>query len=69
MFEPTYALHAQIARGTGTEVVAAERRSDFTIDPEAAAAEIANVDPDVVFVCSPNNPTGTVEPRRPSNGS
>ncbi len=29
MFEPTYALHAQIARGTGTEVVAGERGADY----------------------------------------
>src|SRR5947208_13543405 len=34
MFEPTYALHAQIARGTGTKVVAGERRADYTIDVE-----------------------------------
>ena len=63
MFEPTYALHAQIARGTGTEVVAGERRADYTIDPDAAVALVEEVRPSVVFVCSPNNPTGTVEPR------
>jgi histidinol-phosphate aminotransferase len=62
MFEPTYALHAQIARATGTEVVAGERRADYTIDPEEACAMITRVRPSVVFVCSPNNPTGTVEP-------
>ena len=33
MFEPTYALHAQIARGTGTEVVTGERLGDYRIDP------------------------------------
>ena len=32
MFEPTYALHAQIARGTGTGVVAGERRTDSHSD-------------------------------------
>jgi histidinol-phosphate aminotransferase len=63
MFEPTYALHAQIARGTGTEVVAGERRGDFCIDPDDAVATIERVRPSVVFVCTPNNPTGTVEPR------
>jgi histidinol-phosphate aminotransferase len=62
MFEPTYALHAQIARGTGTEVVAGERAPDYTIDPIDARALIERVQPSVVFVCSPNNPTGTVEP-------
>lgn len=63
MFEPTYALHSQIARGTGTEVVAGDRTADFTIDPATAEALIAEKSPSVVFVCSPNNPTGTVEPR------
>jgi histidinol-phosphate aminotransferase len=61
-FEPTYALHSHIARITGTEVVAGERRADFTIDPDDAAALVADARPAVVFACSPNNPTGTVEP-------
>ena len=63
MFEPTYALHAQIARGTGTGVVAGERGGDYAIDPADAIATIERERPAVVFVCSPNNPTGTVEPR------
>jgi histidinol-phosphate aminotransferase len=63
MFEPTYALHAQIARGTGTGVIAGERGTDFAIDATDAVALIERTRPAVVFVCSPNNPTGTVEPR------
>jgi histidinol-phosphate aminotransferase len=61
-FEPTYALHSHIARITGTEVVAAARRADFGINPEAAAGVMSMARPVVVFACSPNNPTGTVEP-------
>lgn len=61
VFEPTYALHAHLAGLAGTTVVAGERRDDFTVDPDAAAALIAEVAPSLVFVCSPNNPTGTVE--------
>jgi histidinol-phosphate aminotransferase len=63
MFEPTYALHAQIARGTGTGVIAGERGPDFSIDVADAVALLERRRPAVVFVCSPNNPTGTVEPR------
>ncbi len=63
IFEPTYALHSHIARITGTEVVAGERRSDFAIDVEAATELVHSTRPSVVFVCSPNNPTGTVESR------
>jgi histidinol-phosphate aminotransferase len=62
MFEPTYALHSHIARITGTEVVVGERRADFSVDPDVARELIAKQQPAIVFVCSPNNPTGTVEP-------
>ncbi len=62
MFEPTYALHSHIARVTGTEVVVGERRADFSIDPNAACDLVGQHAPTIVFVCSPNNPTGTVEP-------
>jgi histidinol-phosphate aminotransferase len=62
VFEPTYALHSHIARITATEVVVGERRADFTVDPAAAVALIERERPTLTFVCSPNNPTGTVEP-------
>jgi histidinol-phosphate aminotransferase len=62
MFEPTYALHSHIARITGTEVIVGERRADFSVDPGVACALIEEQAPTIVFVCSPNNPTGTVEP-------
>ncbi|HVX21196.1 MAG TPA: histidinol-phosphate transaminase [Acidimicrobiales bacterium] len=62
VFEPTYKLHSHIARVTGTEVVVAERGPDFTIDPDAAVAALDAVQPAVVFLCSPNNPTGRSEP-------
>jgi histidinol-phosphate aminotransferase len=62
LFEPTYALHSHIARITGTDVVVGARRADYTIDPAAAASLVSECRPAVVFVCSPNNPTGTVEP-------
>jgi histidinol-phosphate aminotransferase len=63
VFEPTYALHSHIAHITGTEVVVGERRVDFGIDDDAAVALIVETAPHLVLVCSPNNPTGTVEPR------
>ena len=63
VFEPTYALHSHLARVTGTAVASGERDSDFNLDPDAAMALIASAEPSVTFLCSPNNPSGTVEPR------
>jgi histidinol-phosphate aminotransferase len=60
-FEPTYALHGHIARLTGTAVVAAERGAGFVLDPAEVSGVVAAARPDLVFLCSPNNPTGTVD--------
>lgn len=57
-FEPSYSMHPIIASGTRTEWVPSPRRDDFTLDTAAAAAVIADRRPDIVFVTSPNNPTG-----------
>ena len=62
LFEPTYALHSHLARVTGTAVVEGDRREDFTLDPDAALELIDEAEPSVTFLCSPNNPSGTVEP-------
>ncbi|MGP4002843.1 histidinol-phosphate transaminase [Streptomyces sp. 8N706] len=58
-FEPSYSMHALISRGTGTGWISGPRNDDFTIDVEAAVRAIGERKPEVVFVCSPNNPTGT----------
>jgi histidinol-phosphate aminotransferase len=58
-FTPSYSMHPIISAGTGTAWVDGHRRADFTIDPAAAVAQVREVRPDVVFVTSPNNPTGT----------
>ena len=61
LFTPTYALHSHIARIVGAEVVTAPRREDFGIGAPAATRFAETERPDVLFLCSPNNPTGTVE--------
>jgi histidinol-phosphate aminotransferase len=58
-FDPSYSMHALLARGTGTGWVSGPRTDDFRVDVEAATRTIAEVRPEVLFVCSPNNPTGT----------
>ncbi len=62
VFEPTYALHSHIARITGTSLVEGGRNDDFEIDRADAVALLDSARPDITFLCSPNNPTGRVEP-------
>jgi histidinol-phosphate aminotransferase len=62
VFEPTYALHSHISHITGTEVVVGPRRDDFGVDPDSARRLVEEHQPEIVFLCSPNNPTGTVDP-------
>jgi histidinol-phosphate aminotransferase len=62
VFEPTYALHGHIARVTGTRVVEGERAADFSLDLGEVRRVVAAERPNVVFLCSPNNPTGIVDP-------
>src|SRR5262249_1939663 len=59
-FEPTYQLHAHIARITGADVVEVERAADFSLDVDAARAAVVAARPAGTFLCSPNNPTGRV---------
>jgi histidinol-phosphate aminotransferase len=63
VFEPSYVLHAHIARITGTGVLSAPRRPDFQLDPVVATTIVEETQPDVVFLTTPNNPTGMVEPK------
>jgi histidinol-phosphate aminotransferase len=61
LFEPTYLLHRRLCWLTGTDVL------DRRLEPPFHVAErdldwVEGEGPDVVFVCSPNNPTGTTQP-------
>ncbi|RAD78212.1 histidinol-phosphate transaminase, partial [Burkholderia multivorans] len=58
-FTPSYSMHPLITTGTGAEWIHAERDGDYGLTAEAVAAEVSRVDPDIVFLCTPNNPTGT----------
>src|SRR6478735_6696619 len=61
VFEPTYALHSHIARLTGTAVAVGERAGDFALDLDEVRRVLDRHQPDITFLCSPNNPTGLVE--------
>src|SRR5215217_5698476 len=57
-FEPSYSMHPIIASGTRTEWVPAPRNDDFTLDIAISTQIIEQRKPDVLFITSPNNPTG-----------
>jgi histidinol-phosphate aminotransferase len=61
-FTPGYSMHPIIATGAGTGWVDGRRGAPtgvFDLDAYDVARQVHDVDPDVVFLCSPNNPTGT----------
>src|SRR5277367_2007352 len=57
-FVPSYSMHPIISGGTHTEWIQTVRAADFSLDVHAAVAAITDRRPDVVFVASPNNPSG-----------
>ena len=63
VFEPTYALHSHIARITGTSLAVGERDDDLALDLGEVRRVVAEAAPAITFLCSPNNPTGMIEPR------
>lgn len=58
-FKPTYSMYALIAQGVGTEYLEAGRLDRYELSPEFISAAIAKHKPNIVMLCSPNNPTGT----------
>jgi histidinol-phosphate aminotransferase len=61
LFEPTYTLHAHIARITGTGVAAGRRTDQFQLDLDEVARVLGEHRPVITFLASPNNPTGRAE--------
>ncbi len=61
-FTPTYSMYPEYARNTHTEYVTAPRRVDYTLDASDILLAIARVEPTVIVITTPNNPTGTTTP-------
>ena len=62
-FTPAYSMHPIISRSVGTTFVDGLRgqgtEAPFDLGAESASRQVREHDPHVVFLCSPNNPTGT----------
>lgn len=58
-FTPTYSMYSLIAQGTQTSYIDAPRLDRYELTPEHIRAQIFEHKPNIVMLCSPNNPTGT----------
>jgi histidinol-phosphate aminotransferase len=59
-FEPSYSMHPLISLVTCTQWIEGSRDADYGL--ATAAEQVREHRPDVVFITSPNNPTGTSVP-------
>ncbi|MEE1296128.1 MAG: histidinol-phosphate transaminase [Bifidobacterium sp.] len=59
---PTYSMYPEYARDTFTTWRTVERNADFTLDVERTIRAIRDLEPALVVLTSPNNPTGTPLP-------
>lgn len=57
--EPTFSAYAQFTLVQGASVVRARLGPDFGFDADAVLAQMAAERPKLLFLCTPNNPTGT----------
>jgi histidinol-phosphate aminotransferase len=60
IFEPTFMLYRQVATVLGGDVESVLLTPDLKYDSEALLNAIEARQPDVIIICSPNNPTGCV---------
>ena len=58
-FKPTYSMYSLIALGADTDYFEVDRADRYELTPELIRAAIEEHQPDIVMLCSPNNPTGT----------
>jgi histidinol-phosphate aminotransferase len=61
VFEPTYSVHSRLTWLTHTTLVSLRLPASMLLD-DGALGEALDASPDVMFVCSPNNPTGNAQP-------
>lgn len=61
VFEPTYMLHSRLSWLTHTALMTLRLEDPFVLTEQATGKALA-AEPDIVFVCSPNNPTGNAQP-------
>lgn len=58
-FGPTYSMYPLIAQGMDTRYINAPRLDRYELTPAHVRQQILDHEPNIVMLCSPNNPTGT----------
>jgi histidinol-phosphate aminotransferase len=58
--EPTFALYRQVTTVLGGQIVSVPLTDEFQYDLSALLRTVKDEKPEVVILCSPNNPTGSV---------
>ena len=58
-FTPSYSMHPLISQVTGTPWINGVRNPDFTLDVSRANEQIRKTKAKLIFITTPNNPTGT----------
>ena len=59
-FVPSYSMYANLALLSATRFIPIGRSVDFSLDLGSMLVAVANHNPDLVLICNPNNPTGTL---------
>ncbi len=57
-FQPSYSMYPELCRTTSTSLVTCDRDANLRLDADLARAALADHDPDLILLASPNNPVG-----------
>src|SRR5206468_1877906 len=60
LFQPTYSMHERLTQTAGGTVVSEMIGLPYSLDAERALDAVRRHRPQIVVICSPNNPTGTL---------
>jgi len=58
-FTPSYSMYPLLAEGTGTKYIGVPRAERYELNADLVANAIQQHKPNIILLCSPNNPTGT----------
>ena len=59
-FEPSYSMHPLICKGVGKSWISIKRDAELNVDIAGAVADISMHKPGLVFLTTPNNPSGGI---------